>query len=64
VRLWLYGQRRWVRYRSVQAKARFLNGRVVRAVWIQLENEQGHLTTPRLVLATEADLRPTVMIVA
>jgi hypothetical protein len=64
VRLWLYGQRRWVRYRSVQAKARFLHGRLVRAVWVQFEDEQGQLTTPRLVLATEADLRPTVIILA
>lgn len=64
VKLWLYGQRRWVRYRSVQAKARFLKGRVVRAVWIQFEDAEGHLTAPRLVLATEAALRPTVIILA
>ena len=63
-KLWLYGQRRWVRYRSVQAKARFLKGRLVRAVWVRFEDEQGQLTPPRLLLATEAELRPRVIILA
>lgn len=63
-RLWLYGKRQWVRYRSVQAKARFLGGRVVRVVWVRFEDEQGGLSAPRLLLATEADLRPRVIILA
>jgi len=64
VRLWLYGRRQWVRYRSAQVKARFLKGQVVRAVWLQFEAEDGALSTPRVLLATEADLRPEVIIKA
>jgi hypothetical protein len=64
VKLWLYGKPQWVRYRRIQAKARFLKGRVVRAVWVQFEDPTGRLSKPRLLLATEAELRPEVIIKA
>lgn len=64
VKLWLYGKPQWVRYRSVQAKARFLKGRLVRVVWVQFEDPTGRLSKPRLLLATEAGLRPEVIIKA
>ncbi len=63
-RLWLYGRYQRLRYRSVQAKARFLGGRVVRAVWVQFEDERGRLSPPRLLLASEAALRPRLVILA
>ena len=64
VRLWLYGKWQGVRYRSAQVKARFLQGQVVRVVGVQLEAEDGTLGATRLRLATEADLRPEVIIKA
>jgi hypothetical protein len=64
VRLWLYGKRQWVRYRSAQVKARFLQGQGVRVVWVQFEAEDATLGATRLLLATEADLRPEVIIKA
>lgn len=64
VRLWLYGKWQWVRYRSAKVKARFLKGQVVRVVWVQFETEEGTWGTTRLLLATEADLRPEVIIKA
>lgn len=63
-RLWLYGRRQWVRYRSAQVKARFLKGRIVRAVWVQFEHEDGTLRRPRLLLATEASLRAEVVMLS
>lgn len=64
VRLWLYGKWQWVRYRSAVVKARFLKGQVVRVVWVQFEVEDGTLGATRLLLATEANLRPEVIIKA
>lgn len=64
VRLWLYGKWPWVRYRSAPVKARFLQGQVVRAVWVQFEAEEDTLSPTRRLLATEADLRPEVIIKA
>ncbi len=64
VRLWLYGTWQWVRYRSAPVKARFLQGQGVRVVWVQFEAEEGTLSTTRLRLATEADLRPEVILKA
>lgn len=64
VRLWLYGKWQWLRYRSAVVKARFLKGQVVRAVWVEFEAEEGTLSTTRLLLATEANLRPEVIIKA
>ena len=64
VRLWLYGKWPWVRYRSAVVKARFLQGQGVRVVWVQFEAEDGTLGAIRLLLATEADLRPEVILKA
>src|SRR5512144_5397 len=64
VRLWLYGKWQWVRYRSAVVKARFLKGQVVQVVWVQFEAEEGTLSSTRLLLATEANLRPEVIIKA
>ena len=64
VRLWLYGQRQGVRYRSAQVKAHFLKGQVVRVVWVQFEAKEGTWGTTRVLVATEADLRPAGMIKA
>lgn len=64
VRLWLYGKWQGVRYRSAQVKVRFRKGQVVRVVWVQLEAEDGTLDATRRRLATEADLRPEVIIKA
>ena len=36
----------------------------MRAVWVQFEAEDGTLGAPRLLIATEADLRPEVIIKA
>lgn len=63
-RLWVYGRRQTVRYRTAEVKARFLNGRVVRAVWVQFEREDSTWTRRRLLLATEASLRARVVILA
>ncbi|MHB8846629.1 MAG: IS701 family transposase [Nitrospirota bacterium] len=62
--LFIYGKLQWVRYRSVIAKARFLDGRFVRAVWVSFEDEQGGVTRPRLILATDITLAPREVIEA
>jgi len=51
VRLFIYGKLQWVRYRNVIAKARFLDGRLVRAVWVSSEDELS-------ILATDINLEP------
>ena len=58
VQLFIYGKLQWVRYRSVIAKARFLNGRLVRAVWVNFEDEKRGVTQERLILATDISLDP------
>ena len=64
VRLWLYGKWQWVCYRSAVVKARFLKGQVVRVVGVQFEAKDGTLGASRVLLATEADLRPEVILKA
>jgi len=54
--LWLYGKMQHVRIRSVIAVARFLKGLPVRAVWCEMQQDDGTWSRPRLILATEADL--------
>src|SRR4051812_38157579 len=56
----LYGNREVVRYRTCRVAARFLKGRVVRAVWVQLEQpDRGDQPTEeRLLICTDPDLRP------
>ncbi len=58
VQLFIYGKLQWVRYRSVIAKARFLDGRPVRAVWVSFEDEKRGVTQERLILATDINLEP------
>jgi hypothetical protein len=58
VQLFIYGKLQWVRYRSVIAKARFLDGRLVRAVWVSFEDEKRGVTQERLILATAITLAP------
>lgn len=60
--LFIYGKLRWVRFRSVIAKARFLDGRFVRAVWVSFEDEKGGVTRERLILATDITLSPREVI--
>src|SRR3954463_6203751 len=54
----LYGNLDVVRYRTCRVAARFLNGRVVRAVWVQVEQpDRGDQPTEeRLLLCTDPDL--------
>ena len=52
----LYGKEQKIRLRTALALARFLKGLPVRAVWCQMQDKHGEWTTPRLVLATEANL--------
>ena len=56
VRHWvfLYGKWQWVRYRTAVCLAKFLHGHRVRAVWMQFEDEAGHLSKPRLLIATNS----------
>jgi len=62
VQLFIYGKLQWVRYRSVIAKARFLDGRPVRAVWVSFEDEKRGVTQERLILATDINLEPDEVI--
>ena len=52
----VYGKIQTVYYRSAVVLARFLNGRPVRIVWSQLENEDGVRTQQSLILSTEVSL--------
>jgi hypothetical protein len=45
-----------VHVRSCEALARFLHGQRVRAVWSQIENDDGSLRQPRLILCTDLRL--------
>lgn len=60
----LYGKEQWVRYRSALCLARFLHARMVRAVWVQLEEKDGTLTRQRLLLSTCCDITPREVIVS
>jgi hypothetical protein len=57
-RHFIYGKEQWVHYKSVIARARFLKGRLVRAVWVYFEDEHGVITNERLILATKITLNP------
>lgn len=53
----LYGKEQRVRLRSAEARARFLKGVLVRAVWCQFfDAKKQAWTKPRLLLASETDL--------
>ena len=56
VSITLYGKAQPVRYYSKIVKARFINGREVRAVWAQLKNSQGEWKPLRLFLSTDTTL--------
>jgi hypothetical protein len=56
VSLTLYGKAQTVRYRTAIAMARFLNGQRVKVVWLRVEDEQGQLSRPRLLLSTLTEL--------
>jgi hypothetical protein len=60
----LYGKLEVVRYRTCRVAARFLKGRVVRAVWVQLErpDRRGEPSEERLLLGTDPDLAATEVI--
>ena len=62
----LYGQLEVVRWRSCRVAARFLHGRVVRAVWVELErpDRPGKPPEQRLLLCTDPDLPAPEIITA
>jgi DDE superfamily endonuclease len=62
----LYGQMEVVRWRSCRVAARFLHGRVVRAVWMELERPDRRDRPPeqRLLLCTDPDLPAPEIITA
>ena len=53
VTLKLYGKDQVVRYRSKIAMARFINGRLVRAVWCEFKSDKGHWKSTCLLLSTD-----------
>jgi len=63
-RLFLYNEWHMVHYRSCAALARFLDGQPVRAVWSQIENKDGTLRRPRLILSTDLGLSATRILLA
>lgn len=63
-RLFLYNEWRTVHYRSCVARARFLDGQQVRAVWSQIGNKDGTLRQPRLILSTDLGLSATRILLA
>jgi hypothetical protein len=62
--VFLYGKWQWVRYRSAVCLARFLKGRLVRAVWLQFEDESGTLSKSRLLLSTDHSLSAEALFTA
>src|SRR3954447_23701023 len=60
----LYGKLEVVRYRTCRVAARFLKGRVVRAVWVELERPDRRVepTEERLLVCTDPDLPATEVI--
>lgn len=60
----LYGRHQPIHYCHTQAKARFLNGRWVRAVWCYFQSKNGTLTRPRLLISTNPDTHPVDVILA
>ena len=60
----LYGKLEVVRYRTCRVAARFLKGRVVRAVWVELErpDRRDRPVEERLLVCTDPDLPATEVI--
>lgn len=63
-RLFICNGWRKVHYRSCEALAYFLDGQRVRAVWSQIENEDGTLRQARLILCTDLSLSATRILLA
>jgi len=62
VTLPLYGKEQEVRYRSKVLKARFLGGRLVRAVWCEFKSDSGRWKKASLILSTDVELTPEQVI--
>ena len=62
VTLLLYGKEQVVRYRSKKVKARFLDGRLVRAVWVEFKTDSGEWKKASLLMSTDPDLSPEQVI--
>lgn len=62
IKLFVYGKLRWVRYRSVVAQVRFLNGRLVVAVWSSLEDDKGRMSEDRLIITSDLTLSADAII--
>lgn len=60
--LQLYGRPQDVRYRSKVAKARFLNGRRVVAVWYEFKSDNGNWKKSCLLIGTDLSLSPEEVI--
>ena len=60
----LYGKLEVVRYRTRRVAARFLKGRVVRAVWVELErpDRRDRPAEERLLVCTDPDLPATEVV--
>ena len=60
----LYGKLEVVRYRTCRVAARFLKGRVVRAVWVELErpDRRDRPAEERLLVCTDPDLPATEVV--
>jgi hypothetical protein len=58
----LYGKDQAVRLRSKIVKARFLDGRLVRAVWCEFKSDKGEWKSASLVLSTDITLTPEEVI--
>jgi hypothetical protein len=59
-----YGRHQRIWYRSCQAKARFLDGQWVRAVWCYFERSDGTLAQPRLLISNDPQRAPCDVIMA
>lgn len=58
----LYGKDQKLRYRTRLVKARFLNGRLVRAVWCEFAKEDGSWKQASLILSTNTELTAEAVI--
>ncbi len=58
----LYGKKQKVRYRTRIAKARFLDGQLVKALWCELADNKDGWTRTRLFLSTDITLTSEEMI--
>ena len=52
----LRGKSQKLRCRTRLAKARFLKGRLVRAVWCEFQDERGNWKSTRLLISTDASM--------